>query len=52
MRVGRRSTPETESLSRQFRLDSGTILARQRATAASALVATAALGVVGCYQLG
>jgi uncharacterized membrane protein len=52
MRVGRQSTPEAQSLSRQFRLGTGSGLARQRATAAAALTATAALGVVSCYQLG
>lgn len=52
MRIGRCSTPEAVSLSRQFRFDRTPALARQRATAASALAAAAALGVVGCYQLG
>ncbi|WP_116045998.1 vitamin K epoxide reductase family protein [Amycolatopsis palatopharyngis] len=52
MRVGRQSTPEAESLSRQFRLGAGSGLTRQRATVAAALTATAALGVVSCYQLG
>jgi uncharacterized membrane protein len=52
MRIGRPNTPRAEAVSRRFRLDREAALGRQRATAASALVATAALGVVGCYQLG
>jgi hypothetical protein len=36
MRIGRCSTPEAVSLSRQFRFDRTPALARQRATAASA----------------
>ncbi|SFQ53839.1 Vitamin K epoxide reductase family protein [Amycolatopsis arida] len=52
MRIGRRSTPEAARLSMRFRAGGGPALARQRATVVSALVASAALSTVGCYQLG
>jgi uncharacterized membrane protein len=52
MRIGRRSTPAAESVSRRFRFGKEVGQDRQRATVISALAATSALGVVGCYQLG
>jgi uncharacterized membrane protein len=52
IRIGRRSTPAAESVSRLFQTGRGAALGRQRAAAACALVSTAALGAVRCYKLG
>lgn len=52
MRIGRPNTPDAEAASQRFRFDREPSLDRQRATVIGALISTAALGVVGCYQLG